>query len=52
VVPVAHAEKYRNKLSKAKIKIYKNMNGHFIVSKLPQVIKMIKNDVKNKKQKI
>ncbi len=49
VVPVAHAEKYRNKLKNAKIIIYKSKNGHFVVSKFPEIIKMIKNDVKKLK---
>lgn len=46
VVPVAHAEKYRNKLPNAKIIIYKSKNGHFKISKFPELVKMIKNDVK------
>ena len=41
-VPVAHAEKYRNKLKNAKIIIYKSKNGHFRVSKFPELVKMIK----------
>lgn len=45
-VPISHAEKYRNKLKNAKIIIYKSKNGHFQVSKFPEIIKMIKNDVK------
>jgi len=47
VVPVSHAEKYRNKLKNAKIIIYKNKNGHFKISKFPEIVKMIKSD-KNK----
>ena len=43
VVPVYHAEKYRSKLKHAKIIIYKSKNGHFKVSKFPEIIKMIKN---------
>lgn len=43
-VPVAHAEKYRNKLPEAKIIIYKNKNGHFKISKFPEIVKMIKED--------
>lgn len=46
VVPVAHAEKYRKKLPNAKIIIYKSKNGHFNVPKFPEIIKMIKNDIK------
>ena len=46
-VPVSHAEKYRRKLKNAKIVIYKSKNGHFNVSKFPEIIRMIKGDVKN-----
>ncbi|MCX6712149.1 MAG: alpha/beta hydrolase [Candidatus Vogelbacteria bacterium] len=45
IVPVAHAEKYRAKLKKAKIVIYKSKNGHFKISKFPEIIKMIKGDL-------
>lgn len=45
-VPVAHAEKYHKKLPNAKIIIYKSKNGHFQISKFPEIVKMIKNDVK------
>jgi len=41
-VPVYHAEKYREKLPKAKIVIYKSKNGHFNVPKFTEIIKMIK----------
>jgi predicted alpha/beta hydrolase family esterase len=46
IVTIAHAEKYRNKLKNAKIIIYKSKNGHFKIAKFPEIIKMIKNDVK------
>lgn len=46
-VPVYHAEKYRSKLKNAKIIIYKSKNGHFRVSKFPEIVKMIKDNVKN-----
>ncbi len=46
VVPVEHAEKYRAKLKKAKIIIYKNIKGHFQVAKFPEIVKLIKSDVK------
>jgi predicted alpha/beta hydrolase family esterase len=49
VVPVAHAEKYRNKLKNAKIIIYKSKNGHFKISKFPEIVKMIKDDIKRSK---
>jgi len=41
-VPVSHAEKYRDKLKNANIIIYKNKNGHFKISKFPEIIKIIK----------
>ena len=46
VVPVSHAKKYEKKLKNAKIIIYKSKNGHFRISKFPEVVRMIKNDVK------
>lgn len=45
IVPASHAEKYRKKLKKAHIVIYKSKKGHFTVSTFPEIIKMIKNDV-------
>ena len=45
-VPVDHAEKYRRKLKNAKIIIYKSKNGHFKITKFPEIVKMIKADVK------
>lgn len=42
VVPVSHAEKYREKLPQANIVIYKSKNGHFNVPKFPEIIMMIK----------
>ena len=45
-VPISHAEKYRNKLKNANIIIYKSKNGHFKISKFPEIIKMIKDDAK------
>lgn len=46
-VPVSHAEKYRNKLKDSKIIIYKSKNGHFKISKFPEIIKMIKGDIES-----
>jgi len=46
IVPISHADKYRNKLKKAKIIIYESKNRHFKISKFPEIVKMIKNDVK------
>ncbi len=48
VVPVAQAKKYGNKLKNANIVIYKSKNGHFKISKFPEIVKMIKADVKRK----
>ncbi len=45
VVPVSHADKFRKKLKNAKIIIYKSKNGHFKVSKFPEIVKLIKKDV-------
>jgi len=46
VVPIYHAKKYKNKLKNAKLIVYKSKSGHFIVSKFPEIIKMIKKDAK------
>lgn len=48
VVPVSHAEKYRKKLKKADIIIFESKNGHFRVSEFPEIVEMIKSDIKNK----
>jgi len=46
IVPVSHAEKYRKKLKNSKIIIYKSKNGHFQIPTFPEIIKMIREDVK------
>jgi predicted alpha/beta hydrolase family esterase len=46
IVPVSHAEKYRKKLKKAHIVIYKSKRGHFTVPTFPEIIRMIKKDTK------
>jgi len=43
VVPISHAEKYRQKLENAKISIYKSKNGHFQVPRFLELVKIIKN---------
>jgi len=48
VVPISHAEKYRKKLKKANIIIYKSKNGHFKISEFPEIIALIKNDMRRK----
>lgn len=46
IVPVSQAEKYRKKLKNARIAIYKNKKGHFTAPTFPEIIKMIKSDIK------
>jgi len=41
VVPLDHAEKFKKKLKNANLIIYKNKNGHFNISKFPEIVKMI-----------
>lgn len=48
VVPVSHAKKYSQRLKNANIILFKSKNGHFKISAFPEIIKMIKNDVKGK----
>ena len=48
VVPASHAEKYRKKFKNSNIIIYKSKNGHFNISEFPELIHMIKNDLKRK----
>jgi predicted alpha/beta hydrolase family esterase len=45
VVPLPHAEKYKQKLPMANIFIYNDKNGHFKVAKFPELIKNIKKDI-------
>jgi len=46
VVPVTHAKKYRKKLENAKIMVYNHVPGHFLITEFPEIVKMIKADVK------
>ncbi len=46
VVPIAHAYKYANKLKKSEVIIFDHISGHFKIPEFPEIIKMIKNDVK------
>ena len=48
IVPPSNAKKYATKLKQAKIFILKNKNGHFGVDKLPELSKLILQDIKNK----
>ncbi len=47
VVPVSHAKKYQRRLRNARIIIYKSKNGHFKISKFPEIVRMIKEDLKS-----
>ncbi|MEY2701495.1 MAG: hypothetical protein RLY43_115, partial [Bacteroidota bacterium] len=46
-VPVYHAEQYIKKIPNANIIIYKSKNGHFNVPTFPEIVKMIKVDVRS-----
>ena len=48
VVPIAHAEKFKKKLKNAKFIIFESKNGHFKISEFPEIVRMIKADVKKK----
>ena len=48
VVPPSQAKKYAAKLKDATIIVYDHIEGHFQVSEFPEIVKMLKNDVKNK----
>jgi predicted alpha/beta hydrolase family esterase len=50
VVPMQHAQKFRKKLKNATIKIYNGKNGHFNISKFPEIVKMIKEDINTQKK--
>lgn len=43
-VPLEHADKYRQKLKKARFHVFDNKNGHFRVSDFPELVKSIKAD--------
>ncbi len=45
-VPPAHAKKYARKLKHANIIVYKHIKGHFEIEKFPEIIHMIKGDLK------
>ena len=42
-----HAEKYAKKLKRAHIVIYKSKNGHFNISKFPEIVRIIKEETKD-----
>lgn len=45
VVPVSHAEKFKNNVIHANVIIYESKNGHFKVPEFPEIVHMIKADV-------
>jgi hypothetical protein len=48
-VPISHAEKFRQRLPNANFVIYDSKNGHFGISEFPEIVEMIKKDVRNSK---
>ncbi len=45
VIPVSHAKKYQQKFKRAEVIVYPSKNGHFQISKFPEIIKLIKRDI-------
>jgi predicted alpha/beta hydrolase family esterase len=45
-VPVYHAEKYKEKLPNANIIIYESKNGHFKIEEFPEIVQMVRDDLK------
>jgi len=48
VVPVSHAKKYAAKLKNANILVYKHIKGHFQISEFPEIVAMIKSDIRKR----
>jgi len=46
IVALAHAEKYKKKLKSADLTIFDNVKGHFRTTEFPEIVKMIKQDIK------
>ena len=46
VIPISHADKYKQKLPDAKLTIFEKKGGHFIIEEFPEIIESIKEDVK------
>ena len=46
VVPPIHAKRYAAKLSRAEIYMYPHVTGHFQIEKLPELVQMIRQDLK------
>jgi len=50
-VPVSHTKKYEEKLENPNVVIYESKSGHFNISEFPEIIEMIKGDLKNESEK-
>lgn len=48
VIPLSHVKKYEKKLTNPKIIIYESKNGHFKISEFPELVNMIKEDIKER----
>jgi uncharacterized protein len=50
VVPLEHADKFRKKLKKARFIVFKDKNGHFKISRFPEIVGMIIHDLNTLKR--
>lgn len=48
VVPPPHATKYARKLKRARIIVYPHIKGYFQIEKFPEIVRMIKDDLRMK----
>lgn len=46
IIPIEHAQKYKAKLPNAQFHIYDNKNGHFFIPEFPEIVEIIKEDIK------
>ncbi len=46
VVPLSHSKKYKDKLPSSKLIVLNNKNGHFQVEEFPELVELIKKDLK------
>jgi len=46
VIPVAHANKYKNWMPEALLHVFDDKNGHFMVESFPEIIEMLQEDLK------
>jgi len=47
VIPLSHADKYKSKIPDSKYIIYESKNWHFRVPEFPEIVEMMKSDLKN-----